>query len=243
MNTHMDNARLHAFVDNELDIADAETLLQDISANPDLREAVCDLRRLKSLVNHAYTDVQPPRERNLSWRHGNPWKGVGTAASLLLAVGFLAGWTNRPSATPTNLASAVEVEPPLRAVSLNGVQAPNGPKAILHVSMNDGNRFDEVLSQAQTLLTHYRKLGVEIEVIANGTGLDLLRADASPYTSRIRRMMADYPNLHFVACHQAIERLEASGTKAVLIQRTQVAPSAIEHIVQRLQQGWTYIKV
>jgi intracellular sulfur oxidation DsrE/DsrF family protein len=46
-----------------------------------------------------------------------------------------------------------------------------------------------------------------------------------------------------LACHRAIQRLEEMGVKVQLVPEARIAPSALEQIIQRLQQGWVYIKV
>jgi len=56
-------------------------------------------------------------------------------------------------------------------------------------------------------------------------------------------MMDKYDNLTFVACANTIERLRARGVDVHLIDRTHARSTAIDHVISRLREGWTYIKI
>jgi intracellular sulfur oxidation DsrE/DsrF family protein len=56
-------------------------------------------------------------------------------------------------------------------------------------------------------------------------------------------MMDRYDNLSFVACANSIKRLREQGVDVLLIDRTHTRETAIDHFIERLQQGWTYIKI
>ncbi len=56
-------------------------------------------------------------------------------------------------------------------------------------------------------------------------------------------MMDKYDNLTFVACANTIKRLKEQGVDVLLIDRTHASETAIDHVVERLQAGWTYIKI
>ena len=102
-----------------------------------------------------------------------------------------------------------------------------------------------VLDQAERLLDEAERQGraMQIEVIANSRGIDLLRAGHSPYAARMARMSQRHANLHWVACSQTIARFANEGQKVELLPATRTAPTAIGEIVTRLQQGWTYVRV
>ena len=83
---------------------------------------------------------------------------------------------------------------------------------------------------------------MQLEVVANAEGLKLLRADTSPYPERIRRMALQFNNISFLACNRAIEKLRMNGIDVHLLPEARVIPGALEEIVDRLQQGWVYIR-
>ena len=71
-----------------------------------------------------------------------------------------------------------------------------------------------------------------------------LRFDGSRIDpDRVRKMMDKYDNLTFVACANTIRRLREQGVDVLLIDRTHASETAIDHVIGRLQAGWTYIKI
>ena len=52
-----------------------------------------------------------------------------------------------------------------------------------------------------------------------------------------------YDNISFLACSRTIEKLRLKGIDVHLVPEATVIPAALEEIVDRLQQGWAYIRV
>lgn len=217
MNNDTGVDRLHAFVDGQLDTADKARLLEETERDPALRAQICELQRLKEYVSVAFESVpaKPPSSRY-------PWPrkiwGQGIAALLLLGVGFLTGYGMKPANGP--------------------VVTDEAPHIVLHVNSADSEKLLKALAGAETLAE-----GAQVEVVANAGGLDLLRSDRSPVVSELRRVMAKYPNIHFVACNVTIDNRRWLGEDPVLIQGIEVAPSAAEHILRRMEEGWSYLRV
>lgn len=223
---------LHAFVDEQLQGNAREQLLSAMEEDTDLRERICTLYRTKEWVNLAFEGVHAlPHPLPISTGRNRLIRMFGVAASvLLLTIGFLLGWL-----TSTQHES-------LHSVVLRDVQA-GIHKVVLHIDHSDTTRFNEVLDGAEELLRDYRDKGMEVDVLANAGGIDLLRADVSPYAQRIARMMNEYDNLHFIVCTNTLQRLREKGIQPLLINHTQQDSTAVEHIIHRLQQGWAYIRV
>ncbi len=223
---------LHAFVDGQLDSARRERLLAAMEMDEGLREQVCGLRRTKEWLHLAFEEARPPRHR--VERPGGRWPRLGGLAAglmLFLAVGFTAGWCLRP--VP---------EAGVSSVVLQDVAA-SGYRVVLHIAEADPAKFEAVLDDAEQLLRQYREQGIEVEVLANAGGLDMLRVDVSPYATRVARMMSEYDNLTFIACSNAVKRVLERGQKPLLINGTHTDTTAIDHVIQRLREGWSYIKV
>ncbi len=103
----------------------------------------------------------------------------------------------------------------------------------------------ETLDDAEDLLKYYRASNqhAQIEIVTNGSGLDLLRADTSPYPERVQRMLKDYDNLTFVACQNTMDRVSREqGTAARLLPGVVLIDSGVAQIMRRQQQGWAYIR-
>ncbi len=221
---------LNAFVDGQLDAAERARVYAALRADPRLAERACELRELKELVQEAH--ARPPRPYRPPAR-GPRWWQMAAAALALVFVGAGAGWMGHRLAAGDGASLAVRAA------------ARTGDRIILHISSGDAGSLRAALDETERLLARAHAEGrpLRIEVVANGKGLDLLRADVSPYAERIRRLTERYDNVVFLACERAIARLRERGVEVRLLPEARTAPSALEQIVTRLQQGWVYIKV
>lgn len=235
---------LHAFVDGQLDVADSEALIARLRADQTLSQRVCGLRSLQSMVRLAY--AEPPRVADAAPRpvRSRPLMQRCAVGCLILLAGLIAGW---------GLRGGVPAEPAFKTplAALDGYQPvslahqPDPNRIVLHLDSDDASRMAAVLDRAEALLDEADRQGrtIELEVVTNSHGINLMRAGVSPYAARIARMTQRHANLHLVACSQTIARFTGQGQKVELLPVAQAAPTAIGEIVSRLQQGWTYVKV
>jgi len=134
------------------------------------------------------------------------------------------------------------------ALSINNDMPITGEqiKVLIHVNSNDTAHLKQALIEIEDLLRHYRVSSqrAQVEVVINGDGLALVRADVSPFADRIRALQAAYDNLTFAACQNTIERLKRDkGITARLLPGVIVIDSGVAQIMRRQQQGWAYIQV
>lgn len=217
--------QLNALADGALDAAQSETLLEEIEHDAELREALCDIHRLKDMVRYAYAECEPPqRQRRMTGRFR---LGLAAAALALFSLGFLGGRFTLDPLAPFELAQVVS--------------QPN--KVVLFVSHSDQDKFQQALDKAERLLKEFHGQGVEVDVVASAGGIDLLRKASSPYQQRIRDLSDSYAAIQFVACSNTIARLVSEGKDAALIENAVVKPSAVQFVVERLQQGWSYVAI
>lgn len=242
-----DDHRVHAFIDGQMDVDEKRRFLQELAGDAKLQEQVCQLRGLKEYIGHAYEIQDLAGTTGQACRSRSPRQLIrtGMAAMLLLGFGFTLGWLSHGERGAWGQSSAVmEAESPdFGTAGVESALAQAQERILLHIGQADHAKFDDVLEQAERLLRTYREKNIQVEVIANAGGLELVLQDASPYAERVRRMMSEHENLHFVACANAIEQFRREGVKTVLVENTQVAPSAVEHIIDRVHEGWVYIKV
>lgn len=232
---------LNAFVDNQLDPAEKSRAFELIEQDENLKARVCELNGLKEKVQHAYLiPPQPSRSASRSWLSGAPYRQA-LVASLLLMIGSLSGWFAH---NWSGYGSDREIIHLLQAVQRNDIGA-DPHKLMIHVGTSNPVRLATALDQAENLLASSQRTNrpIHVEIIANGGGLELLRADASPYARRIGQMQEKYPTLDLMACGQALKNLRAQGVDLRLLPNTGVVPSALDEISLRLKQGWGYIKV
>jgi intracellular sulfur oxidation DsrE/DsrF family protein len=222
----------NAFVDGQLDAVEWSAMLERIAGDAALRRDICELRAAKDMVRGAYADVKPDGREQLRSRG---WRGWGIAALLVACIA--AGWTGRAMIG----AGGAGENPGQRAAALRDVAA---DRILVHVSSGNRETLGTALDEVEDLLRGARAAGrkVDVEIVANSTGLDLLRVDASPYLARVATLRRQFPNLTFVACNQTIERLREHGVAVDLLPGVHVAPSALDQVVKRLQGGWVYIR-
>jgi intracellular sulfur oxidation DsrE/DsrF family protein len=201
----------------------------------DLRGRVCQLWQVKEMLRGAYPEPEapsaPPLRRPSRWQR---W-GHALAAAVVLCVGTVAGWFAHGDA-----GAAAHVG----GLQLYARQMDEG-KVILHLSSAAPDRLKTALDEADELSRSNDRSGhpMQVEVLANGDGLSLMRSDVSPYAERIAALKRAHPNLKFIACNNAMEMLRLSGVEVMLLPEVSVAPSAIDEIMMRLQQGWAYVRV
>lgn len=243
----LSDEQLNAFVDGQLGSDERSRMLSALSADEALGRRACELRRLRDLVQHAYT--QPPAaptkpapvKRHWDWQRA-------VAAAMLLTIGVSLGWlAHARHSQPLHLqAMYLDEEKAFQTSALEQTPLHGEKKILLHLSSAEPEKLEHALTTAENLLHRYRQLAqpVELEVIVNAGGLNLLRADTSPYAQRVSALQNTYDNLSFVACQTAMDRLRReTHQNPDLLPEALVTPNALEEILTRLQQGWVYISV
>ena len=221
--------RLNALADGELDAAESEELLELIEQDANLRGELCDIHRIKDMVHYAYPDDQmaaqpagPTTRKNLGW---------AVAATLLFTFGALTGSIITRESTELSPFTLAQVE----------TQQPN--KIVLYVNESNPVKFQRALDKAEHLLKASHDHSVEINIVASAGGIDMLRDHVSPVSSQIRTLASNYQALQFIACNNTLAKKKREGQPVKLMREASVAPSAVEFIVGRLQEGWSYVAI
>jgi intracellular sulfur oxidation DsrE/DsrF family protein len=243
MKPFVSDETLHAFVDGELDVAESESLIAQMRDDEDLAQRVCNLRSLQSMVRLAYVDPPVADGRKSFSSPRRDFLQRCAFGSLVLMLGLGGGWALRGSEAQTGVMLPTADANDFQMISLEHEPDPN--RVMLHLDSAAPDKMVAVLDQAERLLDEAEKQGraMQLEVIANSRGLDLLRAGVSPYAERMAHLKRRHANLQWVACGQSVARFQGEGQKVVLLPNTRTAPTAIIEIVTRLQQGWTYVRV
>lgn len=231
-NAEVSDEMLNAFADDELDATEKARLLNRMAEDVALRGRVCQIWQMKELLRGAYPQTEVPAPR----RHGRASRfaryGQALAASLILGLGAAMGWFAHGG-----LGDPAELH-------LSQQQMAEG-KVILHLDTSDPERLRVAVNEAERLTAEKDKSGhlIQVELVANGGGLDLLRDGVSPYADRLENLARVRGNLSLLACATAIEKARASGADVKLLPHVIVTSSALDQIMLRLQQGWTYIQI
>ena len=219
--------QLNAFVDDELDPEEKSRVFKEAGDHPELDQRLCQQRKVKELVKHAYHDVPTPRRAGKAPIGRRGLFGRAAAAAMLLGVGLAAGFLGQFAIDRNADQAAVAVMP---------------NKYLLHVASGDPSDMAAALQRAESLLQSAPGDGIrQVEIVANEQGLDLLRSDITSFATEISVLQAH--DVVFYACSKTIERLEDQGVDVRLVPHTIAKYTALDRVVTRMQEGWTYEKI
>jgi len=132
-----------------------------------------------------------------------------------------------------------------------GVAAPtpaSNPKThrlVLQVNSNDPATMNLALNNASNVEQTYKELGekVEIEIVAFGPGLHMLRDDTSPVKERLKAMASKSAAISFKACDNTRENMGKAEAKAIpLVAEATSVKSGVVRLMELQEQGWTYVR-
>jgi intracellular sulfur oxidation DsrE/DsrF family protein len=95
----------------------------------------------------------------------------------------------------------------------------------IHVNDNDKAKMSIALNNAANVTKYYEAKGetVNIEIVAYGPGLHMLRADTSPVKDRIEAMSLQHENLAFSACGNTKARMsKKAGAEIPILEEATV---------------------
>jgi len=118
-------------------------------------------------------------------------------------------------------------------------------KVAIHVDENDPKTMNMALNNIANLRKYYDSVGeqVEIELVAYGPGLHMLRADTSPVAQRIAAMSLEIDNLTFSACGNTHTAMSKKADKEIeLIDEANLVPSGVVQLIHLQEQGFAYIR-
>jgi len=115
---------------------------------------------------------------------------------------------------------------------------------LLHIGTNKDERIQLALDNAEHLLNSFaaNNKKVKLQILVNAEGIAMLNTDTSPYIGRIQALSSRYENVAFLACQRSIERQMLKGVEIHLVKQARVIPEALQAIVNRLENGWVYIR-
>ena len=135
----------------------------------------------------------------------------------------------------------------LPALSGAGVAAEKPHRVTIQVDQNDPDVMNLALNNASNVIDYYRNKGedVQVEVVAYGPGLNMLRDDTSPVKDRIKQLkdLAFPSNISFSACNVAKQGMEKrEGHAITLVPQASLVPSGVVRLMELQEQGWNYVK-
>jgi uncharacterized protein len=117
----------------------------------------------------------------------------------------------------------------------------------IQIDQNDPQVMNMVLNNATNVIEYYRakKEDVDLDIVAYGPGLHMLRADTSPVQDRLKRLkeMTFPGKLQFSACNNTKEGMEKTEGHAIsILPGATIVPSGVVHLMELQEKGWSYIR-
>lgn len=221
--------RLHALADGQLDAEQTRQVLAQVETDLGLQKELCEIQRIKHLVKSAYplpAFTRQPVRRPQVWQQ---------AAMYVLVFGliFLAGagssyyvpkWWQPEGLTLENAAA-------------------HDDRFIVFLDSHEPAKLEKALVKAENLAQQVAPKDGSVYVVTSAEGIDLLRLGTTQHEGRILQMSEQYPHLKFVACSNTLYSFKQRNEFVELVDDTEVAPSAVEFVVNHMRDGWRYIAI
>jgi intracellular sulfur oxidation DsrE/DsrF family protein len=137
----------------------------------------------------------------------------------------------------------------MSVVSASIAQAAEGKRhhVAIQVDQNDPVVMNQALNNANNVIDYYRDKNedVDVDIVAYGPGLHMLRADTSPVQDRIKHLkeMVFSGKIQFSACNITKKGMEkAEGHAISVVPDATVVPSGVVHLMELQEQGWSYVR-
>jgi uncharacterized protein len=114
---------------------------------------------------------------------------------------------------------------------------PQRNRVVIQVSDADTTKWNLALNNARNLQTDLGPNNVEIEIVAYGPGLGMLKLD-SPVATRIRE--AKDAGVKVLGCENTMKAQKVS--RADMLDDIGYVSAGVVEIMQKQQEGWAYLR-
>lgn len=123
--------------------------------------------------------------------------------------------------------------------------APKVHRIVIQVSQNDPAVMNMALNNAENLAKHYSEKGekYDIEFVAYGAGLSMMRSDTSPVKDRLAAIATQTRNITFAGCGNTLANQSKQENKSIsLVPEARIVATGIGRVVELEEQGWSYVR-
>ncbi len=148
---------------------------------------------------------------------------------------------------PRPITAAMSALALLVPLSAAAAEAP-GPKShrlLLQIDSDDQQTMNMVMGNALNAKKYYDDKGepLQVEIVAYGPGITMLRGDTSPVKDRIASLKSSIPGIVMSMCNNAKTAAEKrEGHEIAPLPGVTVVPAGIVRVVELQEQGWSYVK-
>jgi len=135
----------------------------------------------------------------------------------------------------------------MAAISASSAADDKTHRVAIQIDQNDPQIMNLTLSNVINLIEYYRDKNedVEVDIVAYGPGLQMLRADTSPVQDRVKQLKDTvFPGkIQFSVCNNTKQAMEkAEGHAISILADATIVPSGVAHLMELQEQGWSYIR-
>ena len=116
-------------------------------------------------------------------------------------------------------------------------QAPGRARVVMQVSDNDPGKWNLALNNAKNLQADLGAANVDVEIVAYGPGIGMLKAD-SVVANRIGEALG--AGVAVVACENTMRGQKLA--KEDMLPKVGYVSAGVVELMQKQQQGWAYIR-
>lgn len=115
--------------------------------------------------------------------------------------------------------------------------APQRSRVVIQVSDADQGKWNLALNNAKNIQTDLGATNVDVELVAYGPGIGMLKLD-SPVGGRIDE--ATVAGVKVVACENTMRGQKL--TRADMLNGIGYVPAGVVELISKQQQGWAYLR-
>lgn len=135
------------------------------------------------------------------------------------------------------IAAIVVAAPALATAQTSQLPGNKRAKIVIQVSDSDPAKWNLALNNAKNLQDDVGAANVDIEIVAYGPGIGMLKAEA-PTANRISEAMQ--ANIKVLACENTMRGQKL--TKEDMNTSISYVPAGVTQIMKRQTEGWAYLR-
>jgi hypothetical protein len=117
-------------------------------------------------------------------------------------------------------------------------------RVVVQVTQNDPAVMNLALNNVENLVNYFHAKGekIEVEVVAYGAGLAMMRSDTSPVKDRLAALSGN-KDITFSGCGNTLAKQSRIEKKQIsLVPEAHIVSAGIARVVELQEEGWTYVR-
>lgn len=228
MSVVIEKYQIHAYIDGELSSPENIEIEQAMERDENLRDEIIQISALKRQVKDSYQLINVPAYQPVVDPKKSGWqlpKGAVAALFIGILLGFLS--VNMPFnkaflSTPSQHQMAEQ-------------------KYLIHLDSSNPQKLAAALDKTEKLLVKGGP-GLKVDFITNYQGVRLFDVN-NPHREQLEGLLNRFDNLTLYACKRALQRAMEKDVRLQLLPQVKHDKPALDAVVERLNEGWKYIKI